>query len=159
MHFPKAARRRRLAKLVVLLVKLIKLHLQLTLSDEDFGPNDDQLGQPFTSNSLEEVHISITSFKPLSQRSYLKLVHLFLPIRKLFVKAKLGFPALLDLDLIPRTLSNLKALSIDESFMYRLLLHCSLTGIIDLFTKMFYLLAPLKVLVFPPAGWQTGWML
>ncbi len=126
-----------MAKLVILLVKLIKLHLQRTLSDDDFGPKNDQIGQPPSPSSLEEVYIYITSLKPLSQRSYLKLAQLYLPIMRLFVKTKLCFPTLQDIDLIPRTLSNLKSLSIDESFMYGLLLHCSLIGIIDLFTKVF----------------------
>ncbi len=89
MHFPKAARRRWLANLIIPFVKLIKLHLQLTLNVEDFGPNDDQLGQPSSTNSLEEVNISITSLKLLPQRGYLKLVQLFLRIMKLLVKTKL----------------------------------------------------------------------
>ncbi len=62
----------------------------------------------------------------------MKLVQLFLTIRKLLVKAKLGFPAMLGLDLIPKVLSNLKGLSIVQSFMLSLLLHCSLAGIMDL---------------------------
>ncbi len=137
VHFPKAARRRWLTNLVIPCVKLIKLHLQLTLNDEDFGPNDDQLGQPSSANSLEEVNISITSLKLLPQRSYLKLVQLFQRIMTLLIKTKLCFPALLDLDLIPRTLPKLKPLSIDDNLMYSLLLHYSLTEIIDLFTNVF----------------------
>ncbi len=62
----------------------------------------------------------------------MKLAQRFLTIRKLFVKAKLGFPAMLGLDLIPKILPNLKALSIVESFMFSLLLHCSPAGIMDL---------------------------
>ncbi len=62
----------------------------------------------------------------------MKLVQLLLTFRKLLVKAKLGFPAILGLDLIPKILSNLKSLSIVESFMFSLLLHCSPAGIMDL---------------------------
>ncbi len=62
----------------------------------------------------------------------MKLAQLVLTIRKLLVRAKLGFPAMLGLDLIPKVLPNLKSLSIVESFMFSLLLHCSLAGIMDL---------------------------
>ncbi len=62
----------------------------------------------------------------------MKLAQLVLTIRKLFVKAKPGFPAMLGLDLIPKILANLKSLSIVERFMFSLLLHCSLAGITDL---------------------------
>ncbi len=64
-----------------LLEKLKKLHLQLTRSDEDFAPQDDQYGQTSAPNSFKEVHVYITSFKALSQQRYLNLEH-NMPIRK-----------------------------------------------------------------------------
>ncbi len=58
-----------------LLEKLKKLHPQLTRSDEDFGPQNDLLGEPSSPSSLKEMHFKITSFKSLSQQGYLKLEH------------------------------------------------------------------------------------
>ncbi len=99
---------------------------------DQFCKGDDQIGQPSSPSGLGEVHIYITFTKPFSQRRCMKLAQLVLTIRKLLVKVKLGFPAILGLDLIPKIVPNLKGLSIVESFMFSLLLHCSLAGIMDL---------------------------
>ncbi len=58
-----------------LLGQLKKLHLQLTRSDDDFAPQDDQHGQTSAPNSFKEVYVYITSFKALSQQRYLNLEH------------------------------------------------------------------------------------